>query len=170
MNRSSVLSISAATVLGFTMLSGNAIAQQKPLKEQLVGLWTPVSVDEVRPDGSKVPAFGPNPKGILIFDSSGRFAYVVSGSGRPKFASNNRMTGTPEENKAVSQGSLAYAGRYSVSEADKTLIFHVEASTFPNAEGAEQKRVITLTGDELKYTNPATTTGGKAEAVWKRAN
>ena len=68
------------------------------------------------------------------------------------------------------QGTLAYSGRYSVS--DKTLIFHIEASTFPNAEGAEQKRVITsLTADELKYSNPAPTAGGagaRAETVLKR--
>ena len=38
----------------------------------------------------------------------------------------------------------------------------------PNAEGVDQKRSITLTGDELKYTNQITTTGNRAEAVWKR--
>jgi hypothetical protein len=149
--------------LGTVLPAGEAVGQSA---KDLVGLWTPISVDEVRSDGSRSPAFGPNPKGLLVFDTGGRFAYVISGSGRPKFASNNRMEGTPEENKAVSQGSLAYAGTYSVD--DKTLIFNIEASTFPNAEGVSQKRFFTLSGDELKYTNPATTTGGKAEAVWKR--
>jgi hypothetical protein len=36
--------------------------------------------------------------------------------------------------------------------------------------GGEQKRVITsLTADELRYTNPSTSTGTKAESVWRRA-
>jgi hypothetical protein len=33
-----------------------------------------------------------------------------------------------------------------------------------------QKRIITsLTADELKYTNPATTTGTSSDVVWRRA-
>jgi Lipocalin-like domain len=107
---------------------------------------------------------------IIIWLLIGGVAGWLARPGRPKFASNNRDGTIPEENKATVQGTLAYSGRYSVS--DKTLIFHIEASTFPNAEGAEQKRVITsLTADELKYSNPAPTAGGagaKAETVLKR--
>src|SRR5262249_47384709 len=41
---------------------------------------------------------------------------------------------------------------------------------YPNLIGGEQKRIITsLTPDELRYTNPATSTGTKAESVWRRA-
>src|SRR3954447_3457064 len=46
----------------------------------------------------------------------------------------------------------------------------VEGSSYPNLIGGEQKRVITLlTADELRYTNPTTSTGTKAESVWRRA-
>jgi hypothetical protein len=90
-------------------------------------------------------------------------------SDRPKFASTDRRQGTPDENKATIQGSLAYFGTYSVNEEDKTLVSRIEGSTFPNSEGEQQKRVITrLTMDELRYINPATTLGARAEAVWKR--
>ena len=134
--------------------------------KQLVGTWTWVSVDNVRPDGTKIQPFGPNPKGLIIFDANGRFAYLLTRPGRPKFAANNREQGTPEENKATVQQSLGYSGTYSVS--DKTLIFKIEATTYPNAEGTEQKRSFTLTGDELKWTNPAPTVGGTAHTVLKR--
>jgi hypothetical protein len=33
----------------------------------------------------------------------------------PKFAANNRNVGTPEENKAIVQGSFAYFGTYTVT-------------------------------------------------------
>jgi hypothetical protein len=50
------------------------------------------------------------------------------------------------------------------------VITHVEGGAFPNLIGTDQKRVITsLTADELKYTNPATSTGMIAEATWRRA-
>ena len=51
----------------------------------------------------------------------------------------------------MAQGTIAHFGRYSVNEADKTIILHIETSTFPNWNGVEQKRPFTLTGDELRW-------------------
>ncbi len=154
--------------LGVALPSGEAVGQENTLKEQLVGTWTYVSVDTVRPDGSRVPMFGPNPQGLASFDSNGRYILMTERSGQLKFASNNRNEGTPEEYKAVVQGSIAHFGRYTVNEADKTITFHIETSTFPNWNGVEQKRPFTITGDELKWTTAASS-GGSAEVVLKRA-
>ena len=85
---------------------------------------------------------------------NGRFSILFIRSDVPKFTSNNREAGTPEENKAATQGGLAYFGTYSVGEADHTLNSHIEGSTFPNWRGADQKRVLELSGDELILTNP----------------
>lgn len=147
---------------------GETVGQQNTLKEQLVGTWTYVSVDIVRPDGSRTPLFGPDPSGLASFDSNGRYSLLTARKGQPKFASNNRMEGTAEENKAVVQGSIAHFGRYTVNETDKTITFHIETSTFPNWNGIEQRRPFTLTGDELKWTTAASS-GGTAEVVLKRA-
>ncbi len=170
MNKVRTLTLTAMTLLflGIALPSGDAVGQEKTLKEQLVGTWTYVSVDTVRPDGSRVQIFGPNPQGVASFDGNGRYVLLTSRSGQPKFASDNRMEGTPEENKAVVQGSIAHFGRYTVNEADKTITFHIETSTFPNWNGAEQKRPFSLTEDELKWTTAAST-GGSAEVVLKRA-
>jgi hypothetical protein len=75
---------------------GRCGRQEKTLKEQLVGTWAYVSVDTVRQDGSRVPIYGPNPQGLASFDSNGRYILLISRSGQPKFASNNRMEGTPK--------------------------------------------------------------------------
>ncbi|MCK1636977.1 lipocalin-like domain-containing protein [Bradyrhizobium sp. 157] len=165
MNRRNALSISAMTVLGLALPLGYAFGQTA---KDLVGTWSWVSVDLTRPDGTKYQPFSANPKGFVIFDSNGRFAYLLSRPDRPKFAANNRDQGTPEENKAAVHGALAYSGTYSVN--DKTLIFNVEASNYPNAEGQEQKRTITLTADEMRWTNPAPTVagGGTAQTVLRR--
>ena len=134
--------------------------------KDLTGTWTWVSIEGTRPDGTKYQPFGPTPKGFVVFDGNGRFAFLLTSSGRPKFATNNREQGTPDEYKAAMQGSIAYSGTYSIN--DKTLIFNIEASTYPNAEGIQQKRTIALTDDELKYYNPSPTMGGTAETVLKR--
>ena len=164
----SILRLSAITALGLALLPGNAVSQQKSLKEQLVGTWKIVSVENTRPDGSVIQLFGSNPKGIAVFDAHGHTVVVLMRSDRPKFAANNRDLGTPEENKATVQGTHAYFGTYSVNEADKTLIFHVEGNTFPNQEAIDTKRFISVTGDEFRWTTPAPSVGGKSEAVWKR--
>jgi len=170
MNRLSTLTLTtmAMLFLGVTLSSGDAVGQEKTLKEQLVGTWTYISVDTVNPDGSRVPMYGPNPQGLASFDGNGRYILLTARSGQPKFASNNRMEGTPEEYKTVVQGSIAHFGRYTVDETGKTITFHIETSTFPNWNGAEQKRPFTLAGDELKWTT-AGSSGGMAEVVLKRA-
>jgi lipocalin-like protein len=165
--------VCSVTLIVGALLFGSSFgwAQQKAntIKEQLVGTWALVSADEVGKDGSRKPNFGPNPKGTMMFDANGRYSAILMSSSRPKFAAGSRAKGTPEENATTVGGTLAYYGTYSVDEVSKTLISSVEGSTFPNSEGQQQKRTITsLTANELKYTNPATTTGGTAEAVWRR--
>jgi hypothetical protein len=166
MTRRNILKLSVLITLGLSP-QGNAMARQKSFREQLVGTWTYVSSTAKLPDGS--PQWGLNPKSLLIFTDNGRFSWQVFHSDRPQVASNDRRNPTPDENKAIMQGSLAYFGTYSVNEADKTLISRIEGATFPNSEGEEQKRIITgLTADELTYMNPATTLGASVVAVWRR--
>jgi Lipocalin-like domain len=60
-----------------------------------------------------------------------------------------------------------YFGTYSVSEADRTIAIHIEASSFPNWNGADQNRIFAITGDQFTLT--ARALGGSADVVWKRA-
>jgi hypothetical protein len=153
-------------IVGALTLSASAYAQTG---KDVVGSWDYVSADTVSPDGKRSPTFGPNPKGIVIFEANGRYALIVTRADHLKFASNNRLQGTPEENKAVVQGSISHFGTYAVNEADKTITFHIQTSTFPNWDGMDQKRPFTLSGDELKYTVPAASGGGgTADVVLKR--
>jgi lipocalin-like protein len=166
--RISILATTALLALG-TLFSNGAIGQQNTLKEKLVGAWMYVSVDAVRPDGSRTPMYGPNPQGLVIFDANGRYALVNARGDLPKFASNDRLKGAPEENKAVVHGSIAHFGRYTVNEADSTITFQIETSTFPNWNGIVQKRPFVLTGDNLQWTTPNASGGGSGEIVLKRA-
>lgn len=163
-----LLCSTALLFIGAVLLPGHAIAQQKALKDQIIGAWTYVSVDTVRPDGSRTPMYGPNPQGIAIFDANGRYALINARSGLPKFSSGNRMEGSPEEYRTISQGSIAHFGRYTVNDADMTITFHIETSTFPNWNGAVQKRPFSLKGNDLKWTTPSASGGGSGEIVLRR--
>jgi hypothetical protein len=170
MNRRGIINMPAMTLLGLAALSCTAFGQQKSLKEQLLGAWNLISIDYVRADGSRSSTFGDNPKGIAFFDGNGHYIISVMRSDRPKYAVNDRFQGTADENRATVQGTITYFGTYTVSEADRTISIHVVSSSFPNWNGADQKRIFTITGEELKLTNPiASTGGGTTEVVWRRA-
>jgi hypothetical protein len=156
MNRLGSGIFALSVCLSLVTTTNNALAQSA---KELVGTWTPVSVE----------AFGPNPKGLLIFQENGRFSLQLMRATLPKFASNKRNAGTAEENKEVVSGSIAYYGTYSISGTELTL--HMEGCTFPNWTQTDQKRTnVSITGDELKYTNPAPSVGGSpAVLVWRRA-
>lgn len=149
-------------------LMGDAVAQQKSLKEQLVGTWTFVSAVNTRPDGTKFDPWGGKAVGRQIFDSTGNFSFQVIRSDVPKLASNNRLQGTADEFKAVAQGVLSYFGTYSLDDSGKTLTQHVESSSFPNFSGSDRVWAITLTGDELTIGSQAGAAGGTNELKWKR--
>jgi hypothetical protein len=162
------LTLLSTLLLGVTLPAHDAGAQQKSLKDQLVGTWTIVSSTTKRPDGSS--QWGSNLKGLVIFTQDGHYSSHLMRADRPKFAAKNRLQGTPEENKAVVQGSIASYGTYTVDEAKKTYTLRIEGSTYPNLEGTESTRPFTISGDELKVTNPAPSVGGPAsQAVYKRA-
>jgi hypothetical protein len=161
----------AAGLLALAVSAGAAVAQPaKSLKDRIVGTWNFVVAEVTAPDGKKSFPFGETPKGILIFTPDGRFAQIHVASDAPKIASNNRMTGTPEEYAAIMRRSLSVFGTWTVDEARKTVTYNIVSSTFPNWEGEAQTRNIDkLTDDEFVNTNPNVAGGrGSASNLYKR--
>ena len=162
------------TALGICLLLGTqAWSQganpQGATSAQLVGTWVLVSETAHQGDKTTLP-LGPNPQGMMMFDRGGRFIMFIARPGIPKFAAGKRDAGTAEENHAVLAGLLAFFGTYSVNEADQVLILHPEASTFPNWNGADQKRYLKFAGDQQIWTNRTPAIGAEVvEVVWKRA-
>src|SRR5579859_2294084 len=142
MYRRTILCVSTM-VLGLALLPASAVAQQKSMKDMLVGAWTVLLSDSVKDDGTHVATYGPNPEGSLIFTPNGHYSLQIIRYGRPAFASKNRMAGTADENKAAVQGMISHFGTYSVDEAAKAITFRIEASSFPNWDATVQKRPIT---------------------------
>ncbi len=161
-----LLTLAASALLlcvGIAVPAGTAVAQNA---KDLVGAWMLVSNVTTTADGRKTDAFGANPKGTVIFDGSGRYVLLNTRTGLPKFASGDRLRGTPQEYRAIVQGSNGHLGTYSV--ADKVLTFKVESSTWPGQTGTDLKQtIVSLSGDTLNWTvaGPGTS---KGDMVWKR--
>src|SRR5262245_8214977 len=90
MKRSSFFIVSTIATFALTAMPTGAVAQQKSLKEQLVGTWMLVQSTGKRPDGS--PSWGQNPAGAVVFDANGRYTSILIRSDIPKYASNNQLS------------------------------------------------------------------------------
>jgi hypothetical protein len=111
--------------------------------------------DQQFASGPKYELFGPNAKGIVIFDRNGTYSFQIMRAARPSFVAESRLEGTTEENKAAVQGMISHFGTYEVDEASRSIIFCIEGSSYPNWDSTEQKRSFTLLGNQLSWSDPA---------------
>ena len=166
----SVLLVVAVLTVGILSGASNVLAAEKGAG-LAQGSWILVELYNEE-DGKRTDPFGPNPRGSMLLTPDGRFSMILMRASLPKFASNVRTKGTVEENQTVVQGSVAAFGTYTVTgDKEQTLNLHMEGSTFPNWDGQDQKRPMTVIGGELKVINHAPSGGGsgKNTQVWKRA-
>ena len=105
----------------------------------------------------------------MTLTPTGHFSMIMMSANLPKFISNNRVKGTAEENQAVVKGSIAMFGSYKViDEKEHKVMMHYDGSTFPNWDGRDLPRIISISGDEMKMVNPVAQIGGKNYVTWKR--
>jgi hypothetical protein len=169
MNYGGILRIVTIAALGVALTTDTTVGQSaKSDKERFIGSWTLISLTSGEGANQTLP-YGPNPNGTMMVDANGRFSITVVRSDLPKFASNNRMSGTPEENKAIVQGTIAYFGTYTIDEATHVLTVNVEGSSFPNFTGGTQTRILSFQDDEVTYFNPTPSMGGSAKVTYRRA-
>jgi hypothetical protein len=172
MNRRTALAVGTTALLSLGIaLSNAALAQQKPLKEQLVGTWLISSWEQDVPNSQKLHRFGDNPKGYNVFDANGRFFVMLARPDLPKIAANDPNKPTSEEAKAIAVGSIAYYGTYTVDDATKVITMRIESSTYPNQLGMDQKRTVNfISANELKMQNTTVVGGGgEIRYTYKRA-
>jgi hypothetical protein len=153
----------ATVVLGLCISAG-AIAQQKAasLKQQILGSWMLQSVYDEFEGGKKENPWGAGVQGTAMYDRSGRFSYMIVSAGRGKSETGPR---TP-----VGQ-AIGYFGTYTTNDADKTITWKIERSTFPNFEGIERTATITIKGDSLSQVSaPIPSPAGKfsPHIEWKK--
>jgi hypothetical protein len=169
MNQRSILAVSALAATGL-IAAGQAIAQPKALKDQLIGTWSLVSYDSIAADGTKKAVFGAGPKGYLMLDAGGRFTYILVDMSRAKWKGADRTQTTVDEYAAAAKGLVAQFGTWSADEASKTFVRKVEGALNPGLPGVEQKLTLGFSADEITLTDSTSqVTGGRTEQRYRRA-
>ena len=135
----------ALLCLGIVCPARDAVAQQKSLKELIVGTWLLDSVYDQTQDGEKHNPWGDGVKGQAIYTSDGHFSWMIMSANRPKADTSPRIP--------VGQ-AIAYWGTYTIDEAAKTFTGHIERCTFPQWDegGGTPVSIAFPTEDEFDFT------------------
>jgi len=156
MYRHSIIRTCGFVVAAILALSNCAAAQaeQKPAKDLISGNWTLMFADNIRGDGTKVPGFGPLPKGTAKFEADGRYSLEVMPN-------------------SSSHATVNYSGTYTLDDAGKTLTLRVEESSLPTWRGTTQTGTMKfVNGDHLGWTNSVPLVASKdftgTELIWAR--
>jgi hypothetical protein len=134
--------------LGSMLLANAAYAQNHT---RISGTYSLAAVYDQTEDGQKHNPWGDGATGSLILTRNGRFSGMIVSANRDKGASKSPRTPVGPV--------IAYYGTYTVSADGKSLVYHVERSTFPGWDNVERtvnidsvsanrlELVTTVTGD-----------------------
>ncbi|WP_263417806.1 lipocalin-like domain-containing protein [Terriglobus albidus] len=134
----------------------------------IVGTWILTAADKLMPDGTRVSDYGPDPHGLVIFTADGHYSVQIYRNDRVKFASGDRLKGTPEEYRAIATEMSVHFGTYTVDTAKHTISFHIDRASVPNQDDTTQVRAYELQGDVLSWKVAARPDGSIPITVLKR--
>lgn len=140
----------------------------------LIGAWVLISVETQLSDGQVIRAFGEEPKGIIVYTSSGHMTAQLSNPERLKVASGDQLKAADEEIRSNFERYIAYHGTYEVNADEQTVTHFVEGSMFPNWEGDSQKRFYSIDGNRITLSTPEVQWGElgtvKTTLVWEKVD
>jgi Lipocalin-like domain len=139
------------------------------IAQRLIGVWRLVSFEVHSPEQPIRHPFGPDAVGMLIYAANGTMAGQLMRPGRTSFSSATITRGSDAELVEAATGYVAYAGTYSVSEADHAVFHHVTMSLFPNLVGTDQHRGVVFDGDYLELRTPSEA-GRVMTLRWQRSH
>ncbi len=137
------------------------------LAQRLVGVWRLVSFEVHSQDQPIRHPFGRDVVGVLIYTANGTMSGQLMRPDRSSFVSSTITRGSDAELVEAATGYVAYAGTYSVDEAEHIVTHHVTMSLFPNLVGTDQPRRVVIEGDRLELRTPPE--GGRVMILrWQR--
>lgn len=135
----------------------------------IAGTWILTAAEKLLPDGQRVPDYGPEPHGLVIFTADGYYSVQIYRAERVKFSSGDKFTASSEEYREASLGMSTHFGRYTVDAAKRTITFNVDRSSVPNADDTTAVRSYQIDGDELLWKVAARADGSIPVTILRRA-
>jgi len=135
-------------------------AEQSDTPNKIVGTWFLQSIELKAESGSWAPfdQFGPNPFGVLMYDSAGNMAVQIVRRDRSIPDSENVVP-------AIVNGYDAYAGTYEIDDEARTITHHRMVHINPDLDDMSVVRYFQLEGGKLVL---LVAPDKKVRVTWKR--
>jgi Lipocalin-like domain len=136
----------------------------------LIGTWRLISWENRSlVDGQISYPLGEDATGYIMYNDDGYMFVAIMGSNRLRFAADDLLSATKEEEAQAEETYVTYCGRYEFH--GETVIHHVELSLFPNWVGSKQERLVEVRGNRMTLsTRPILLRGirQRAHLIWER--
>ena len=175
----SVVSVAVTSVL---WTSGTAAMQatQPSDRQNLMGVWELVSLQDHRPNQEVLDWMGKKPTGILVYSPDGRMSVQIMRDPRPAVAgsmwsSDGRdllPSASATEIRDAYNGYYAYFGTWEIDERARTVTHHIRGSLRAVEVGADYVRPYEFSGEQLLLRSPVRTASGEEQTrviTWRRA-
>jgi hypothetical protein len=155
------------------------VAATKLARGTIIGAWRLVGIDFSGPNGPLMdPVFGPNPQGIIIYDSSGWMSVQIVTANRPTIARPaSRTSGVPSSDEAMLASQAfntyyAYFGSWEFDPVESVITHHLKASLLPYETGSDYRREVTFDGIHLNLIARSQQNGETRQRtlVWTRVS
>jgi hypothetical protein len=140
------------------------------IQSDILGTWLLVSMTYENAEGRKINLYGENPRGILMYDTSGYMNAQMGFAHKNIFKSNSLGDGSSEEISSAYKSYMGYYGKYYESSPG-VVVHEVDDCLFPNWRGKKEIRYATIKNNILIITTPPTLFGNHEiviEAIWRR--
>ncbi len=138
----------------------------------LVGTWRLLSWENRGLEDGRVSyPLGEDATGYLMYNEDGYMFVAIMASNRVKFAEDDLLSVTEEEEARAAETYISYCGRYDFL--GDTVVHHVEMSLVPNWIGGDQERLVDLGASRLTLSTPPLLLRGLeqiAHLVWERVS
>ena len=137
----------------------------------LIGTWRLISWENRSTSDGKVSyPLGEDATGYIMYNKDGYMFVAIMAPHRLKFATDDLLSATKEEEAQAEESYVSYCGRYEFL--GERVVHRVELSLFPNWVGGDQERLVDLRGNRLTLsTRPLLLRGiqQSAHLIWERA-
>jgi Lipocalin-like domain len=167
--------VAVAIVVSIVLSALTATAGGKKPEQAFLGSWRLETFERKTNAGEITYPYGKHPVGQLIYDTQGHMSVLIMDPDRTRFKAETSAAGTTEEKAAAFDTFLAYVGTYQIDETSHTIIHRVDASSYPNFKGSEQRRTYSFADGKLTLTfvnsgngNGSGPKGSISRLVWVR--
>ena len=113
----------------------------------MIGTWSLKEAFAVDGDGRRLyDVYGTVPTGFITYCADRRMMALITHDGR-SFLDGDRQSAPDGQKVEAYTSSIAYAGTYDFD--GKTVVHHIEASTYPNWVGTNLVRLVKINDDHV---------------------